>query len=45
MPGVLTEPRFITNPAEASLANSHRGEEAMARGLARGAGAYLVSRG
>jgi N-acetylmuramoyl-L-alanine amidase len=33
MPGALIEPLFITNPAEASLADSASGERAIARGL------------
>jgi N-acetylmuramoyl-L-alanine amidase len=41
MPGALIEPLFITNPAEASLADSRRGEQAMARGIARAAVQYL----
>jgi N-acetylmuramoyl-L-alanine amidase len=41
MPGALIEPLFITNPAEASLADSRRGEQAMADGIARAATQYL----
>jgi N-acetylmuramoyl-L-alanine amidase len=33
MPGALVEPLFITDPSEASLAASSRGQEAIARGL------------
>jgi hypothetical protein len=33
MPGALIEPLFITDPSEASLAASSRGQEAIARGL------------
>lgn len=45
MPGALIEPLFITNPSEATLADSRRGQEAMAQGLARAAAGYLRSRG
>jgi N-acetylmuramoyl-L-alanine amidase len=45
MPGALIEPLFITDPAEASLADSRRGEEAMALGLANAASGYLSRRG
>lgn len=41
MPGALIEPLFITNPTEASLADSRRGEQAMAAGIARAAVQYL----
>jgi N-acetylmuramoyl-L-alanine amidase len=41
MPGALIEPLFITNPAEASLADSRRGEQAIAGGIARAAAQYL----
>jgi N-acetylmuramoyl-L-alanine amidase len=41
MPGALIEPLFITNPAEASLADSRGGEQAMAGGIARAAEQYL----
>ena len=41
MPGALIEPLFITNPQEASLADSRRGQEAMAQGLARAAAQFL----
>jgi len=41
MPGALIEPLFITNPAEASLADSRRGEQAMAGGIALAAAQYL----
>jgi N-acetylmuramoyl-L-alanine amidase len=44
MPGALIEPLFITNPREASLADSRRGQEAMAHGLARAAAAFLGAR-
>ena len=45
MPGALIEPLFITNPAEASLADSRRGEQAMADGIARAAAQYLAAHG
>ena len=41
MPGALIEPLFITNPTEATLADSRRGEQAMAAGIARAAVQYL----
>ncbi len=41
MPGALIEPLFVTNRAEASLADSRRGEEAMAAGIAHAARQYL----
>ena len=44
MPGALIEPLFITNPAEASLADSRRGEQAMAGGIADAAVQYLTAR-
>jgi N-acetylmuramoyl-L-alanine amidase len=44
MPGALIEPLFITNPSEASLADSVRGQEAMARGIARAAAQFLGAR-
>jgi N-acetylmuramoyl-L-alanine amidase len=43
MAGALIEPLFITNPAEASLADSRRGEQAMAGGIARAAEQYLAA--
>jgi N-acetylmuramoyl-L-alanine amidase len=41
MPGALIEPLFITNPAEASIAASARGQETLARGLAEAARDYF----
>jgi len=41
MPGALIEPRFITNPAQASLAESVAGEQAIARGLAAAVRRYF----
>jgi N-acetylmuramoyl-L-alanine amidase len=41
MPGALIEPLFITSPAEASLADSRRLEQAMAGGIAWAAAQYL----
>jgi len=41
MPGALIEPLFVTNPAEASIADSRRGQEALARGLADAARDYF----
>jgi N-acetylmuramoyl-L-alanine amidase len=42
MPGALTEPLFITNPAEASIADSAVGQRAIARGLATAVGQYFA---
>lgn len=36
MPGVLCEPLFLTDPAEADVAASAAGQQAIARGIARG---------
>jgi N-acetylmuramoyl-L-alanine amidase len=44
MPGALIEPLFITNPAEASLANSAAGERAIAHGLTTAVGRYFATR-
>jgi len=41
MPGALIEPLFITNPAQASLADGAAGEHAIARGLAAAVGRYF----
>ncbi len=41
MPGALIEPLFITNPAEASLADSAAGQRAIARGLLTAVGQYF----
>ncbi|HLW96097.1 MAG TPA: N-acetylmuramoyl-L-alanine amidase [Solirubrobacteraceae bacterium] len=41
MPGALIEPLFITNPAEASIAASARGQQTLARGLADAARDYF----
>lgn len=41
MPGALIEPLFITNPSEASLANSVGAQRAMARGLATAVQQYF----
>jgi N-acetylmuramoyl-L-alanine amidase len=43
MPGALIEPLFVTNPAEASVAASKRGANAIANGLAHAAEDYLRS--
>jgi N-acetylmuramoyl-L-alanine amidase len=40
MPGALIEPLFITNPAEASVADARAGERAIARGLLDAAEQY-----
>lgn len=41
VPAALIEPLFLTNPAEASLADSAAGQEAVARGLADAAQQFL----
>jgi N-acetylmuramoyl-L-alanine amidase len=35
MPGALTEPLFITDPFEGSIANSSTGQEVIAGGIAQ----------
>jgi N-acetylmuramoyl-L-alanine amidase len=42
MPGALIEPLFVTNPVEASLADSAAGEQAIAHGLATAVGRYFA---
>jgi N-acetylmuramoyl-L-alanine amidase len=42
MPGALIEPLFITDPFEASIAASRRGQHVMATGLARAIEQYLA---
>jgi N-acetylmuramoyl-L-alanine amidase len=44
MPGALIEPLFITDPVEASAADSRRGQRAIAQGLARAAAQFLGAR-
>ena len=44
MPGTLTEPLFISNPSEATIVDSGRGQQAIARGLATAAEQYLRRR-
>ena len=41
MPGALVEPLFITNPAEASIADGGAGQQAIARGLATAVEQYF----
>ena len=41
MPGVLVEPLFITNPAEATVAASSAGQHAIAAGIAAAVEAFL----
>lgn len=41
MPGVLVEPLFLTDPPEADIAASSRGQRAIARGLAAGISRFL----
>lgn len=42
MPGIVAEPLFLTNGAQARLATSAAGRAAIARGIARGVAAYVV---
>lgn len=44
VPAALIEPLFLTNPAEASLADSRAGQEAIGHGLADAAEQFLDSR-
>ncbi|MHB8244256.1 MAG: N-acetylmuramoyl-L-alanine amidase family protein [Acidimicrobiales bacterium] len=41
MPGAIIEPLFITDPFEASIANSSRGQHVMAEGIAAGIEKYF----
>jgi N-acetylmuramoyl-L-alanine amidase len=41
MPGVIAEMLFISNPREADIAGTPLGQQALARGIARGATDYL----
>jgi N-acetylmuramoyl-L-alanine amidase len=43
MPGALIEPLYVTDPSEASLANSRAGEHEIARGLASAVEDYFGS--
>ncbi len=43
MPGALTEPLFITDPAEASIAAGAAGQRAIARGLVAAVGQYFAA--
>jgi N-acetylmuramoyl-L-alanine amidase len=43
VPATLIEPLFLTNPTEASLADSRAGQEAIGRGLADAAEQFLAS--
>ncbi len=44
MPAAVIEPLFISNPVEATIAVSRRGQVAIAEGLARGIAAYFHPR-
>lgn len=44
MPGALIEPLFITNPAEASIADNASAQQAIARGLAMAVEQYFGAR-
>jgi N-acetylmuramoyl-L-alanine amidase len=41
MPGALIEPLYLTDPFEASIAASARGQQVIAAGIAAAAGQYL----
>jgi hypothetical protein len=43
MPGVITEPLFITDPFEATIAASNVGQEAVAQGLTQAVEQYFGS--
>jgi N-acetylmuramoyl-L-alanine amidase len=45
MPGALIEPLFITNPFEATIAASRRGQQVMAAALARAIERYFTAGG
>jgi N-acetylmuramoyl-L-alanine amidase len=42
MPGALIEPLFLTDPFEASVAASSRGQHLIAAGIARAVGQYFA---
>jgi len=44
MPGALTEPLYVTDPFEGSIANSPRGQHVMATGIADGIEEYFHAR-
>lgn len=43
MPGILIEPLFLSHPAEADIAASRQGQQAMARGLATALDSFFAS--
>jgi N-acetylmuramoyl-L-alanine amidase len=43
MPGALIEPLFLTDPFEASIAVSTRGQQVIADGIARAVDQYFSS--
>jgi N-acetylmuramoyl-L-alanine amidase len=45
MPGALSEPLFITDPSEGSIAASRNGQEVIAHGLAKAVEQYFASQG
>jgi N-acetylmuramoyl-L-alanine amidase len=45
MPGALVEPLFLTDPFEASIASSSRGQRVIAEAIASGIGNYLAETG
>lgn len=42
MPGTIVEPLFVTDPFEGSIADSHAGQEAVARGIAQAVEQFLA---
>jgi N-acetylmuramoyl-L-alanine amidase len=44
MPGALIEPLFITDPFEASIADSPRGQRLIARGISAAVTQYFAGR-
>jgi len=43
MPGIVTEPLFLTHPAEADVASSAQGQQTIADGLARAINAFFAA--
>jgi hypothetical protein len=44
MPGALVEPLVLSDPAEAAIATSERGQQAIARGVTQGVEQYVEAR-
>ena len=45
MPGAVIEPLFVTDPYEADIADNERGQQAIARGIARAVETFLTTPG